>query len=186
VRIRRPGTRPSNGAAPGYTGRMDREPSLVVPGLLLGVGLGGFVDGIVLHQILQWHHLLSDVDRYPPTTVAGLEANTLADGLFHAFAWVAVAVGLLLLRRRPSRNRPALLGLLLAGWGLFNLVEGVVVLQLLGLHHVRSGPGQGWYDAAFLALGALLVAGGWALYRRADARLDGSAPRRRPELSGRT
>jgi uncharacterized membrane protein len=165
---------------------MDREPSLVVPGLLLGVGLGGFVDGIVLHQILQWHHMLSEVDRYPPTTVAGLEANTLADGLFHAAAWVAVAVGLLLMRRRPSRNRPALLGLLLAGWGVFNLVEGVVDHHLLGLHHVRHGPAQGWYDAAFLALGVLLVVGGWALYRRADTRVDGPVPRRRTELSGRT
>ena len=55
-----------------------------LPGLLLGVGLGGFVDGIVLHQILQWHHLLTSEGSYPATTVAGLEANTLADGLFHA------------------------------------------------------------------------------------------------------
>jgi uncharacterized membrane protein len=29
------------------------------PGILLGIGLGGFVDGIVLHQILQWHHMLT-------------------------------------------------------------------------------------------------------------------------------
>jgi hypothetical protein len=25
----------------------------------MGVGLGGFVDGILLHQILQWHHMLT-------------------------------------------------------------------------------------------------------------------------------
>ena len=54
-------------------------------GLLFGLGLGGFVDGIVLHQILQWHHIVSDVDRYPVTTVAGLEINTLSDGLFHRY-----------------------------------------------------------------------------------------------------
>jgi uncharacterized membrane protein len=29
------------------------------PGILLGIGLGGFVDGILLHQILQWHHMLT-------------------------------------------------------------------------------------------------------------------------------
>jgi nucleoside-diphosphate kinase len=29
------------------------------PGILLGIGLGGFVDGIVLHQMLQWHHMLT-------------------------------------------------------------------------------------------------------------------------------
>ena len=54
------------------------------PGILLGIGLGGFVDGIVLHQILQWHHMLTSEGDYPPTTVAGLETNTLWDGLFHA------------------------------------------------------------------------------------------------------
>jgi hypothetical protein len=48
------------------------------PGILLGIGLGGFVDGIVLHQILQWHHLLSSEGDYPKTTVGGLEDNTLA------------------------------------------------------------------------------------------------------------
>ena len=28
-------------------------------GIVLGIGLGGFFDGIVLHQILQWHHMLT-------------------------------------------------------------------------------------------------------------------------------
>ena len=28
-------------------------------GLLYGLGLGGFIDGIVLHQILQWHHMVT-------------------------------------------------------------------------------------------------------------------------------
>ena len=30
-------------------------------GLLLGFAMGGFFDGILLHQILQWHHLLSAI-----------------------------------------------------------------------------------------------------------------------------
>ena len=33
------------------------------PGWLLGFALGGFADGILFHQVLQWHHLLSGVDR---------------------------------------------------------------------------------------------------------------------------
>ena len=53
---------------------------------LFGVGLGGFVDGTVIHQLLQWHHMLTDTDAHPATMIAGLEANTLADGLFHVFA----------------------------------------------------------------------------------------------------
>ena len=58
--------------------RWSRRP--LVSCVLLGVGLGGFVDGIVLHQILQWHHMLTATVDHPAETVAGLEANTLADG----------------------------------------------------------------------------------------------------------
>jgi uncharacterized membrane protein len=150
----------------------------VTGGLFMGVGLGGFVDGIVLHQILQWHHMLTSTDRdrigvrtYPASTVRGLEVNTLWDGLFHATAWIFVAVGLALLWRgrpegRASGSGRGLLGLLLAGWGLFNLVEGIIDHHLLGIHHVRSGDNQLLFDLAFLALGVLLLAGGRALYRR--------------------
>jgi uncharacterized membrane protein len=53
------------------------------PAFMLGLGLGGFIDGIVLHQVLQWHHLLTATGDHPATTVAGLEDNTLADGFFH-------------------------------------------------------------------------------------------------------
>ena len=28
-------------------------------GGLFGLGLGGFFDDIVMHQVLQWHHMLS-------------------------------------------------------------------------------------------------------------------------------
>jgi uncharacterized membrane protein len=140
------------------------------PGILLGIGLGGFVDGIVLHQILQWHHMLTSHGDYPATTVAGLEANTLADGLFHAFAWVAVAAGVFLLWRRGAMRRRAqgereLAGWVLVGWGIFNLVEGIVDHHVLGLHHVREGGSETAWDLGFLAFGALLLAGGWLLAR---------------------
>jgi uncharacterized membrane protein len=146
---------------------------MLAAGLLLGIGLGGFVDGIVLHQILQWHHMLTSEGSHPATTVAGLEANTLGDGLFHAFAWLAVCVGLWLLWR-ASRGAPfgfqgrRLVGLMLAGWGLFNLAEGLVDHQLLGIHHVKlDGGGDAIValDVAFLALGALLLIVGSAVAR---------------------
>jgi uncharacterized membrane protein len=150
----------------GTTGRPGRA-----FGLLYGLGFGGFVDGIVLHQILQWHHMVSDVGDYPPTTLAGLEANTLADGLFHVATWVfLLAASLLALsawqRGRLAPNWRFHLGLVLAGWGVFNLVEGLVNHHLLGVHHVRDDLGAplSW-DIGFLLLGALLVGGGWALHR---------------------
>jgi len=155
----------------GRVGSVDRPPSRL-PSVLLGVGYGGFVDGIVMHQILQWHHLVSDTDGNPTDTVAGLEANVLADGFFHAATWVCVFVGMVLTIRSWQQRRLAPswrfhVGLMLAGWGAFNLVEGVVDHHLLDVHHVRDDLGAplSW-DLGFLAFGALLAVGGWALHRR--------------------
>jgi uncharacterized membrane protein len=138
--------------------------SVLGPGLLLGAGLGGFVDGILLHQILRWHHLLT------ARPGADLTANLVADGLFHAATWFAVFGGLMWLWQRARRPRTwpwrALIGPLLAGWGLFNLIEGLVNHHILALHHVRSGDHQIWYDLGFLALGLLLIVLGAAAYRR--------------------
>lgn len=57
-------------------------------------------------------------------------------------------------------------GLVLVGWGIFNLVEGLVDHHLLRIQHVRDDLGGplSW-DLGFLAFGVLLVVGGWALYR---------------------
>lgn len=54
------------------TGR--RPPS--EPGARYGLGFGGFIEGIVLHQVFQWRHMVSDVGDFPVTTVAGLGAST--------------------------------------------------------------------------------------------------------------
>ena len=146
-------------------------------GLLLGLGLGGFVDGILLHQILQWHHMVSSVESTPPNTLAGLEANTVADGFFHAATWVLTSAGMItaLIAWRQGRIAPSWsfqLGLVLAGWGVFNLVEGTIDHQILGVHHVRDDLGAplSW-DIGFLVLGAVLLVGGWLLHRRGARRL---------------
>jgi uncharacterized membrane protein len=156
------------------------------PGILLGIGLGGFLDGIVLHQILQWHHMLTSEGSYPKTTVAGLETNTLWDGLFHAATWVAVLVGIWILWRRTTDWRwavsgRAFVGWMLVGWGAFNLVEGVVDHHILTIHHVREGAGinETAWDLGFLAFGALLVIGGWLLARV------GLSKRHSPRAAGR-
>ncbi|MFH9657389.1 DUF2243 domain-containing protein [Streptomyces sp. NPDC017248] len=160
------------------TGTDTAPASLRLPGILLGVGLGGFVDGILLHQLLQWHHMLTSTDHdrigvkyYDPGTVSGLRMNTVWDGVFHTVCWLAVLTGLAVLYARVTTGRRrvwasrVLWGWVLAGWGLFNLVEGLLDHQILGIHHVRGGPHQLWWDIAFLVLGALLVAVGWLLAR---------------------
>jgi uncharacterized membrane protein len=146
-------------------------------GLCLGVGLGGFVDGIVLHQILQWHHMLTayGAATYPATNVPTLEDNTLWDGLFHATTWVFVAVGLFLLWRAQSggyrANGREILGLLFAGWGIFNVVEGIVDHHILTIHHVRDDVADPrWWDLGFLAFGAVLVVVGFALLAKEPER----------------
>lgn len=147
-----------------------RPPSFA-SGLLLGLGLGGFVDGIVLHQILQWHHMVSHVEEHPVTTVAGLEVNTLADGFFHLGAWFLVLAGSIttVIAWRQGRLAPNWrfhFGLVLAGWGLFNLVEGLINHHLLGIHHVRDDLGAplSW-DIGFLVFGAALVLTGYVTYK---------------------
>ena len=90
---------------------------------LLGLGLGGFVDGIVLHQILQWHHMLTDygTNAFPSPSVRTLEDNTVWDGLFHAGTWIFVLVGVVLLWRSLAAGSRAtwrsFVGLLLADGG---------------------------------------------------------------------
>ena len=140
-------------------------------GILFGLGLGGFFDGIVLHQLLQWHHMLSS--WYPIDSIANLELNTLWDGVFHSATYVFVVVGLFILWRSAHRSHigwssKLLAGTLLLGWGLFNVVEGVVDHELLGIHHVNErAPRAQWlaWDMAFLAWGLVMLVGGWLLIR---------------------
>jgi uncharacterized membrane protein len=148
--------------------RLTRTP-LIAAGLLLGAGLGGFVDGIVLHQILQWHNMLSN--RLPPDNLVAAKVNMYWDGVFHAAVWVMTAVGLRLLwsaLTRPDvpRSGRTLWGALLLGWGLFNVIEGIIDHQILGLHHVQEYTANKLpWDLSFLAFGALLLLSGWALIR---------------------
>jgi len=141
-------------------------------GILLGLGLGGFFDGIVLHQLLQWHHMVSNVESFSPETVAGLRVNTLADGLFHAVTYIFTVLGVALLWRalRAGERGTAhqLIGLALLGWGLFNVVEGIVDHLLFGIHHVNETALREqwlWWDLAFLLWGAVMIVGGWWLWR---------------------
>jgi uncharacterized membrane protein len=157
--------------ASGHARAGDRRPPSKASGLLYGLGLGGFIDGIVLHQILQWHHMLSDVKDYPVTTVAGLEANTVADGFFHLATWFLVLGGSItaITAWRQGRLAPSWgfhFGLVLIGWGIFDVVEGLVDHQILGVHHVRDDLGAplSW-DIGFLIFGVLLIVGGWALHK---------------------
>ena len=140
-------------------------------GILFGLGLGGFFDGIVLHQVLQWHHMLSS--WYPVDSLPNLELNTRWDGIFHSATYVFVVLGLFILWRAAHRghlswSNKLLAGSLLMGWGLFNTVEGVIDHQILGVHHVNETmPRDQWvfWDSGFLLWGLAMLIVGWLLVR---------------------
>ncbi|RWE99964.1 DUF2243 domain-containing protein [Mesorhizobium sp.] len=156
---------------PSLDARPRQFPTLA--GILFGLGLGGFFDGIVFHQLLQWHHMATSAG-YPADSVENLRFNTLLDGLFHAATYLFVVLGLVLLWRAAHQSHlwwsgKMLVGTVLIGFGLFNLVEGLVDHQILGIHHVNETvPREQWiyWDLGFLLWGALMLVGGWRLWRQ--------------------
>jgi uncharacterized membrane protein len=146
-----------------------RSHRATVAGLLIGIGMGGFVDGIVLHQIAQWHNMLSNI--VPPHTMNDMRVNMTWDGLFHALTWIITLVGILQLRsaayaRATIPSLQAFTGQLILGWGVFNLVEGIIDHQILGVHNVREVPNATVYNLTFLAVGGVLfILIGWLLMR---------------------
>lgn len=149
--------------------RADLRP-LLLSGGVLGFGLGGFFDGIVLHQLLQWHHFVSGV--VPPTSVEGLELNTLWDGIFHSATYVITIAGLVLLWRAIVRlhtpHRPrALIGAILIGFGVFHVFDSIVNHWLLQIHHIRDGENALAYDIGFFVVGVILMIVGRVVVRGA-------------------
>lgn len=144
---------------------------LTTASVVLGIGLGGFIDGILLHQVLQWHEMLSN--KISTTTVIGKSVNMFWDGVFHLFCLAVVFTGIILLwkllfRKDVVRSGKLLCGGLLLGWGTFNLVEGIIDHQILQLHNVKEqSVNQGSWNLAFLLISALMVvAGSFIIYHK--------------------
>ena len=140
-------------------------------GLVLGLGLGGLFDGIVLHQILGWHHMICTTETCQPNSIEDLKRQITQDGYFDFSVWLLTLIGVILLFRVGRQSAQfvsgkVLCGAVLGGWGAFNFVEGLVDHQLLGLHHVLPGdPHQFLFDLLFLMSGLLFAAFGWMLAR---------------------
>lgn len=157
-----------------YPDRKELTPvPLTTAAMVLGIGLGGFADGIVLHQILQWHEMISN--KVPPTDYVGKSVNMFWDGVFHAFCLVVVLLGVVLLWKQLWRNDIERSGRLLAGgmllgWGVFNIIEGIIDHHLLKLHNVReiavNVPAWNW---GFLGLSVVMIMAGYALAHKRRA-----------------
>jgi uncharacterized membrane protein len=121
---------------------------------VFGFGFMGALDGIIFHQLLQWHSVILNTDR---------TGQIISDGLFHLAVTITLVVGgvLLWLAGNPndlSKGLKLLVGGFLFGTGTFNIIEGIINHHLLQIHRVKPGdPNALAYDLAFLALGVLLI-----------------------------
>lgn len=139
-------------------------------GYLLGFALGGFFDGILLHQILQWHHLLGGLERAP---FSDLRVQILADGVFHALMYIIAGVGLIkLLRARYAlmdrSNDRLLAAAVLIGFGAWHVIDSVLSHWVLGIHRIRMDvPNPLFWDLVwFFLFGVLFVLAGLLLRNR--------------------
>ncbi len=132
----------------------------VLAGVLMGLGVAAFLDEVVFHQLLRWHHF------YDRST---LDVGLVSDGLFHAGGWLAMVAGLFLFadlqRRRVTVPKRVWAGGFL-GWGGFQLYDGIVQHKLLGLHQIRYDVDLVPYDLIWngaalvgLAIGGFLLFG---------------------------
>jgi len=142
---------------------------LITASMILGIGLGGLIDGIVLHQILQWHEMFSN--QIPTSDYIGKSVNMFWDGIFHAFCFLVILTGVVLLwkllgRENINRSGKIFAGGLLTGWGLFNIVEGIIDHHILKLHNVvEVSMDHDSGNFIFLGMSVLIIIAGYLLIK---------------------
>lgn len=155
----------------------------MLAGGVLGFALGGFFDGILLHQVLQWHHFLSLV---PGEALQDIRVQILWDGLFHVAVYAVAAVGLALLWRArggfaASGADRRLLAAALLGFAAWQAVDIVVFHWIVGIHRIRVDvPNPLAWDVGWLVvtgLPPLLLA--WWISRMSGSDGDGAPGRGR-------
>ncbi|MFW6642353.1 DUF2243 domain-containing protein [Nocardiopsis algeriensis] len=145
-------------STPPQARRNTRHGRNLVAGVLLGLGTVAFVDEVVFHQLLRWHHFY---DLSTP------DVALISDGLFHAFSWFATVASLLMVAAL-SRERAFWGAAFAAGWltgaGFFQLYDGLIQHKVLGLHQIRYGVDLLPYDVTWNVIAAVLLLAGIVLW----------------------
>jgi uncharacterized membrane protein len=131
--------------------------------------MSGFFEGILLHQVLQWHHLLSLVSG---SAFRDPRVQVVADGMFHVLMYLLAVLGLVLFWRRrtdlaePGRTR-VLIGSFIAGFGAWNVADVGLFHWVLRIHNIRLDvPNPIAWDTAWLAIfGVLPLAGAIMIFK---------------------
>jgi uncharacterized membrane protein len=141
--------------------------------VLLGIGLGGLLDSILLQELLQQHLMLSTL--VPLTSIDAMRQNLRWTGVGNAIAWGFATAGAITAYRAARHRMPVpshrlFFGSFLMGWGGFNLVEGLLTHEIIGAHHMVDGPHRLLADLLYLAIGGamFIVIGAWLVRPRRD------------------
>ena len=120
-------------------------------GFLFGIGLIAFLDEVLFHQLLHWHHFYDK-----STTDVGL----VSDGLFHALSYFATIAGLFMLADLRRRNgfwfKRWLAGILI-GVGAFQLYDGTIQHKIMRLHQIRYVDHVFVYDIIWNVIAAIIL-----------------------------
>jgi uncharacterized membrane protein len=110
-----------------------RRRSVLLTGVLLGIGIIGFLDEAILHQLLQWHTFYWGTDQH---------GRLLSDGFFHVFSTVLLLWGAYRLWRTPrdwmQSSGAALVAAILIGAGGFNVYDGLIDHLAFHFHLVNE------------------------------------------------
>lgn len=126
-------------------------------GILFGFGAVAFIDEVIFHQLLHWHHF------YDKSTA---NIGLVSDGLFHAFSFFATIGSAFLLadlHRKHGFWLKRWLGGIFLGSGTFQLYDGIIQHKFMRLHQIRYDVDIVPYDIVWNVLAAILIIIGMAL-----------------------
>lgn len=127
-------------------------------GILFGLGVAAFIDEVVFHQLLAWHHF------YDKSSMA---IGLVSDGLFHAFSWFATVASLFLLADIKRRNsfwvKRWVSGMLL-GLGFFQLYDGLIQHKIFQIHQIRYEVNVLPYDIVWNAIAVIILIVGFNVF----------------------